>query len=117
MSEADSITPGPRNVPPENSRAGDELLITLWEETVSQYRQKVRPSQVEENLLDRRLSVEELYQSSLDQWESFSRPNEQSNIFKAGMKRTLEVLQTNITSIDAIIGYPSQAVPHHFCFC
>ena len=94
---------------PAQESSGTSSLVQLWEDAVAQFRRTTPLNSSEETwLLENPLTTDKQIQAILVQWEKFrSGPK---NAVTKSISLVLRTLQANIESLDAMIGYPTQAV-------
>ena len=113
----DATEPAEQSLPaPAHAIRTDNTLtmINLWEEAVARYRLTVALQSSEEQfLLDatQALSIHHLHNNVFRQWNFFRRTKTRK-FQRIGdrVDRIIRALREKITTIDVLIGYPTQAV-------
>jgi hypothetical protein len=89
-------------------------MITLWEEAVARYRLTVALQSSEEQMLldaTQALSIQNLHNNVFSQWSFFRRTKTRKfQGVRNRIDRIIRALREKITTIDVLIGYPTQAV-------
>jgi len=96
-----------RNSPPPQTRVSPSHL---WQEAVAHFRQTAQLSSLEESwLLENPVTNQNQVKSILTEWGTY-RSGRQNTIVTKTLSHALGTLQVNIEALDAIVGYPTQAV-------
>lgn len=89
-------------------------MVTLWEEAVARYRMTVVLQSSEEQLLldaTQALSIQNIHNNVFRQWSFFRRTKTRKfQGVRDRVDRIIGALREKITTIDVLIGYPTQAV-------
>lgn len=127
MAREISDTPNDANKPAEQSTPAPVhpirteialTMVSLWEEAVDRYRLTVALQSPEEQILlhtTQALSIQNLHNNVLRQWNFFRRTKTKKfQGIRDRVDRTIGALREKITTIDVLIGYPTQAVNPDF---
>jgi len=82
-------------------------IVELWSEAVARYRHSFTSTDNTQPLfLDQTVTVTDHFQAAFDQWSQFRSGSKSRS--KVG--RIIQILQDKISTMDVLIGYPTQAV-------
>jgi len=103
---------------PKAENEASYFLVKLWQDGITEYRRVAQPNMSEEPFLRDLLPVDALYHAAISEWNAFrsqslASKHKNLNRVKNTLHNVLRSLHENISTLDALIAFPTQALNSH----